>query len=81
MGLNHFPLQVDCYSGHIVDETPRRFDWQGEAVEVGEIVTRWQEPDYRYFKVRGKNGCLYLLAHNRMSQKWSLIIKKKSSDA
>ena len=45
--------RVECYAGYRGEQEPRRFNWAGLAVEVVEIVDRWQGPDHRYFKLRG----------------------------
>lgn len=40
---------------------PRRFRLDGRDVEIIETVDRWHGPDYRYFKVKGDDGNLYIL--------------------
>ena len=35
------PIQVECYAGAKADETPRRFTWEGQTIEVDEVVDRW----------------------------------------
>ena len=54
-------LRVDCYAGHRGEETPRRFFLDHRPVEVVEIIDQWLETDYRYFKVRGDDGAVYVL--------------------
>ena len=43
---------VDCYAGSRGEETPRRFTFENQLVEVKEIVDQWSTPDHRYFRVR-----------------------------
>ena len=57
------PIRVECYAGHRGEETPRRFEIGDLRVDVVEVVDRWLEPDYRYFRVKGANGKIYLLRH------------------
>jgi hypothetical protein len=73
------PIQVECYAGHKADETPRRFLWQGEWVEVVEVLDRWYQVESRpewpradYFKVLGSNQGEYLLKHDLESDRWYL---------
>ena len=73
------PIQVECYAGTKADETPRRFIWEGQALEVGEVLDRWYQveskpewPRADYFKVRSANDREYLLKHDLESDEWFL---------
>ena len=61
------PIRVECYAGHRGEDTPRRFEI-GDA----EVVRRWLEPDYRYFRVKGGNGKIYLLRYKTTRDSWEL---------
>ena len=63
---------VDCYAGHRGEEEPRGFLLGEQRIEVVEILDRWMEPDHRYFKVRGDDGCQYVLRHDVCSGSWDL---------
>ena len=50
-------VQVECYSGHRGEETPRRFQIGGRRVEVVEVIDRWRLARYghqRYCSYTGK---------------------------
>ena len=73
------PIQVECYAGVKVDETPRRFRWEERHIEVDEVLDRWHQVESRpewpradYFKVRGADGQEYLLKHDLESYEWFL---------
>ena len=73
------PIQVECYAGAKAYETPRRFIWEGQPVEVGEVLDRWYQveslPEWtraNYFKVRGADDREYLLKHDLESEEWFL---------
>ena len=66
-------VRVECYAGYRGDQEPRRFSASGVTVEVVEVVDRWQEPDHRYFKVRGSDGVVYLLRRDEVSGFWERI--------
>ena len=73
------PIQVECYAGGKADERPRLFTWQGRTIELGEVLDRWHQveskpewPRADYFKVRGGDGCDYLLKHDLESDDWFL---------
>ena len=73
------PIPVECYARAKVDETPRRFIWQGSTVELGEVLDRWHQVESKpewpcadYFKVRGVDENEYLLKHDLESDEWFL---------
>lgn len=72
-------IEVECYAGAKADETPRRFQLAGDWVEIEEVVDRWFQvmsqpkwPRATYFKVRGADGCDYLLKHDEELDQWFL---------
>ena len=73
------PIQVECYAGMKADETPRRFVYRGQPIEVTEVLDRWYQIESRpewpradYFKVRGADGRDYLLKHDLETDEWFL---------
>jgi hypothetical protein len=72
------PIRVECYAGHRGEETPRRFEIGDLRVDVVEVVDRWLEPDYRYFRVKGANGKIYLLRYNTTRDSWELTARGSS---
>jgi hypothetical protein len=66
-------VQVTCYAGYRGEQEPRGFISSDRAVEVLEVVDRWQGPDHRYFKVRGSDGGVHLLRHDEVSGFWERI--------
>lgn len=76
---SHF--RVECYAGYRGDETPRRIFFDDRGIEVIEILDRWLDPDYRYFKVKGNDGLIYILQHDANSLQWKLAsapVKEKA---
>jgi hypothetical protein len=77
--MNLTPIRVECYAGAKVDETPPRFSWEGQTLEVGEVLDRWYQveskpewPRADYFKVRAASNREYLLKHDVESDEWFL---------
>ncbi len=73
------PIQVECYAGAKADETPRRFKWEDQLIEVSEVLDRWYQVESRpewpradYFKVRDADLREYLLKHDLESDEWFL---------
>jgi len=65
-------VQVQCHAGYRGEEEPRAFVRGGTRVEIAEIIDRWLDPEYRYFKVRGTDGRLYMLRHEETDHRWEL---------
>lgn len=67
-------VRVETHTGHGGVECPRRFHLDGRKVEVSDNLDQWHGPDYRYFKVRGEDGNLYILRLDEMRAEWELIM-------
>jgi len=79
-------IQVESYAGHKADETPRRFLWEQQWIEVEEVLDRWHQIDSQpewpradYFKVRGSDHCEYLLKHDLEAEAWFLSRRWRSA--
>lgn len=55
-------IRVESYAGFQADETPRCFWLEERKIKVVEIIKQWRTPDYRFFKVSGDDGQIYLLS-------------------
>ncbi len=67
-------IRVECYSGYRGDESPRRIILGEKRVTVKEIIDRWAGPDYRYFKIEGDDGALYIVKHDEENDAWELVM-------
>jgi hypothetical protein len=65
-------IGVECYAGYRGEEIPRSFQLGQERIQVKDVLDRWLSPDYRYFKVSGKDGTIYILRHDSQSFEWEL---------
>ena len=65
-------VAVDCYAGFRGEETPRRFTFENQLVEIRTVVDRWRTPDHRYFRVRTAASERYTLRHDVKSGVWEL---------
>ncbi|OGO23790.1 MAG: hypothetical protein A2144_09050 [Chloroflexi bacterium RBG_16_50_9] len=66
-------LMVKCYSGYTNAEEPRSFEWGGVTREVTDVLSVWQEPGGRHFKVRTEDNKYFELCYNETEERWSLI--------
>jgi hypothetical protein len=67
-------IQVSCYAGHRGEQEPRQLDFDGRQVVVTDVLDRWLEPTYRYFKVRGEDGATYIVRHDEPTDAWTLTL-------
>ncbi len=67
-------IRVECHAGHRAEELPRRFFMGQKEIQVDEIIDRWLDPAYRYFKLRGDDGAIYILRYATASDGWELVL-------
>jgi hypothetical protein len=65
---------VECYAGYRGEQTPRTLILGDRRIAVVEVVDAWLAPDYRYFKLRGDDGNMYLVRHDERSGTWELTM-------
>lgn len=72
-------IEVECYSGVKVNERPVIFQFRNRRWEVVEILDRWYEggiepgrPALDYFKVRTREGRIFLLRYNCLFDAWAV---------
>lgn len=80
-------VDVACYGGYKAHERPRTFVFRGRRWEVAEIIDRWYEgspqaggPSLDYFKVRTREGTVFLLRYNALFDGWAIVIPGGTAD-
>jgi hypothetical protein len=68
--MSYHPLRVECYAGYRAEETPRRFYFGWQRIELSTVIDRWLTPEHRYFKVKGDDGRHYLLRYATQTRHW-----------
>jgi len=63
-------IRVECVAERGAD--PLRFVLGDHTVEVDDLLDRWYGDDADYFRVRGRDGHLYVLKHLRGHDRWEL---------
>jgi hypothetical protein len=53
---------------------PHRIQFGGRRVNVIEIIDQWHGSDHRYVKVKGDDGCLYILRYDAIREDWQLTM-------
>jgi hypothetical protein len=57
-----------------VRAAPRSLDWGDRRIDVVEMIDQWYGADYRYVKVKGSDGAIYMLRFNEIREEWALIM-------
>jgi hypothetical protein len=55
-------------------ELPRAFHLNRRRVAVIEVIDQWFGPDYRYCKLKGDDGAVYILRVVEHSSDWQLTL-------
>jgi len=68
--MEHNP--VECLSGHTYAERPIALWWEGERLNIVEIVARWRIPGGRRFKVQAENDQFFELCYSEQQDEWQV---------
>jgi hypothetical protein len=55
-------------------ELPLAFHFNARRVEVVKVIDQWFGPDYRYCKVKGDDGAVYILRVVEHCSDWQLTL-------
>ena len=67
-------IKVECYAGYRGEQTPVRFYLGVRCIKVEEVLDRWLDPKFRYFKLRGDDGGVYILRHTTVDGYWEMTL-------
>ena len=72
MLMEHNP--VECLSGHTYAERPIALWWEGERLNIIEIVIRWRIPGGRRFRVQAENDRFFELRYCEQQDEWQVSL-------
>jgi hypothetical protein len=64
--------QVICRSEAHYAERPVALIWQGQRLEINEIVSRWRAPQGRHFLVKTQGNQLFELSYDEGKDIWQV---------
>ncbi len=70
--MEHYP--VECLSGHTYAERPIALWWEGERLNIVEIVARWRIPGGRRFRVQAENDQIFELCYSEQQDEWQVSL-------
>jgi len=66
------PAQVTCRSEYQYAQRPTAFTWEGERLQVTEILASWRTPDGWRFRVKSENGREFELFYTEIEDAWEI---------
>jgi hypothetical protein len=63
---------VECHSGFTYAEKPLALTWEGQHLEITQILAEWRTPEEKLFRVRTGDGRVFELAYNQANDEWQI---------
>lgn len=63
---------VECHSGYKYGERPLALHWEGQRLEVREVLAAWRAPEGPRFRVRAENGQCFELSYQEFADEWEI---------
>lgn len=63
---------VECHSDTEYAEHPRAVHWQGQRLEVTEVLSRWHQPYAKGFRIRTTGGGLFEVIYREIPDTWEI---------
>lgn len=61
---------VECRSDTEYAERPLSLVWRGRRFEIAEIISRWQGPSEKGFRVKTVDGFAFEITYQQISADW-----------
>lgn len=65
--------RVECLSGHTYADRPIALISNGQKRQIVEILTRWQKPGARCFRVCVDDGTVFELCYDEAIDEWQVV--------
>jgi hypothetical protein len=63
---------VECHSSSAYDERPIALTWEGQRLEIIDILADWRTPDEHRFRVRTRDLRTFELAYREADAAWQI---------
>jgi hypothetical protein len=63
---------VECRSDTEYAERPLALTWQGQRLEIAEILARWRGPNDKGFRVKTTDGRAFELTYREVLDEWHI---------
>lgn len=65
-------VRVECRSEHEYAERPLALTWEGQRLEISQILARWRAPGEKRFRVRASDGRVFEMVYLEASDEWHI---------
>ena len=65
-------IQIEPHADH--NAAPRSLYRGKRRIDIIEIIDQWYGPGYRYVKVKGYDGAVYILRFDETRDSWEIIM-------
>jgi len=63
---------VECRSDFEYAERPLALTWEGQRLEIAEIVASWRGPGEKGFRIKTVGGAAFDLAYHEVPDDWQV---------
>jgi putative sterol carrier protein len=63
---------VECHSGFTYADRPVALTWEGQRLEIVQILAEWHTPEKKHFRVRTTDGREFELAYSQATNDWQI---------
>jgi hypothetical protein len=63
---------VECHSGFAYADRPVSLAWEGQRLEIIQILAEWLTPEEKHFRVRTADGREFELAYRPAMDEWQI---------
>jgi hypothetical protein len=64
---------VECHSETEYPERPLAIHWEGQRLEIAEILNEWRSPRGKHFRLRAINQAIFEIAYDTLSDEWTIL--------
>ena len=63
---------VECHSGFTYADRPVALTWEGQRLEILQILAEWRTPEKKHFRVCTCNGKVFELVYCQAIDEWQI---------
>jgi hypothetical protein len=63
---------VECHSGFTYADRPVALTWEGQRLEIVQILADWRTPEKKLFRVRTTDDREFELAYSPATDEWQI---------
>lgn len=75
--MQHTPqsIEVFCHSGYAYGERPTGLLWEGERLDVIEVINRWRSPVGMHFLIEVEDSRVFELCYAGEADVWDVTLR------